>query len=84
MSRTAKIIITLGTLFLVYFVYETINRENVRKEKINAIGEYFKGEYEIDEKLKEQYDDTFQVKVNEKVYLVTVPNDKVTKVKKLN
>ncbi|MFC7370652.1 hypothetical protein ACFQPF_03065 [Fictibacillus iocasae] len=83
MSKTAKIVISVGLCFLIYFVYNTISRENIRKEKLNAIGQHFKSDFEVDEKLKEQYNDTFQVKVKGKVYIVTIPKDKVTKVEEV-
>ncbi|MDR7072333.1 hypothetical protein [Fictibacillus barbaricus] len=79
MSKTAKTIIILGTLFLIYFVFNTINRENARKEKINAIDEHFKQSFKLEEELKDQYDDDFLISMNKAYYVVTVKNNKVVK-----
>jgi hypothetical protein len=79
MSKTAKTIIILGTIFLIYFVFNTINRENARKEKINAIDEHFKQSFKLEEELKDQYDDDFLISMNKSYYVVTVKNKKVVK-----
>ncbi|WNB90205.1 hypothetical protein [Bacillus sp. NEB1478] len=79
MSKTAKTIIILGTIFLVYFVFNTISRENTRKEKINAIDEHFKKSFKLEEELKDQYDDDFLISMDKTYYIVTVKNNKVVK-----
>ncbi|ANC77038.1 hypothetical protein [Fictibacillus phosphorivorans] len=79
MSKTAKIIISLGVIFLAYFVYDTINRENERKDKLNVIDEHFKKPFKIEEELKEQYDNDFLIEMDKELYIVTVENNKVVK-----
>jgi hypothetical protein len=82
MSKTAKIIIILGTIFLVYFVFNTIDRENERKDKINAIDKHFKKSFKIEEELKDQYDDDFLISMDKEYYIVTVKDNKVVKTAK--
>lgn len=79
MSKTAKIIISLGIVFLAYFVYDTINRENERKEQLNVINEHFKKPFKIEEELKEQYDNDFLIEMDKELYIVTVEDHKVVK-----
>jgi spermidine/putrescine-binding protein len=82
LSRTAKIIIILGFIFLVYSVFEIIYRENARKEQLNVINEYFGKSFTLEEELKDQYDEDFLIKIKDELYIVTVEDNKVTKVKK--
>jgi hypothetical protein len=79
LSKTAKIIISLGIVFLAYFVYDTINRENERKDKLNVIDEHFKKPFKIEEELKEQYDNDFLIEMDKELYIVTVEDQKVVK-----
>ncbi len=79
MSKTAKIIISLGIVFLAYFVYDTINRENERKDRLNVINEHFKKPFKIEEELKEQYDNDFLIEMDKELYIVTVEDHKVVK-----
>ncbi|MBD7964097.1 hypothetical protein [Fictibacillus norfolkensis] len=79
MSRTAKIIISLGIVFLAYFVYDTINRENERKDRLNVIDGHFKKPFKIEEELKEQYDNDFLIEMDKELYIVTVEDHKVVK-----
>jgi hypothetical protein len=79
LSKTAKIIIVSGIIFLTYFVFDSINRENTRKERLNVIDAHFKKPFKIEEELKEQYDEDFLIEVDNEFYMVTVRDDKVVK-----
>jgi hypothetical protein len=79
LSKTAKIIIILGTLFLVYFVFDTIKRENLRKDKIIVMEKHFSKPFKIEEELKDQYDNDFLISMGKKYYIVTVKGSKVVK-----
>jgi hypothetical protein len=82
MSKTAKIIITASIIFLIYSVFEIINRENFRKEQLNTINEHFKKPFTLEEELKDQYDEDFLVKIEDELFMVTVTDDEVKKVVK--
>jgi hypothetical protein len=79
LSKTAKIIIVAGVIFLAYFVFDTINRENTRKERLNVIDDHFKKPFKIEEELKEQYDEDFLIEMDDEFYMVTVKENKVVK-----
>lgn len=79
MSKTAKIIISVGIVFLAYFVYDTINRESTRKDRLNVIDDHFKRPFKIEEELKEQYDEDFLIEMDDEFYMVTVKDNKVVK-----
>ncbi|MBY6035875.1 hypothetical protein KUV80_04390 [Fictibacillus nanhaiensis] len=79
MSKTAKTIIVLGVLFLAYFVFDSINRENTRKDRLNVIDAHFNKPFKIEEELKEQYDEDFLIEMDNELYIVTVENNKVVK-----
>lgn len=79
LSKTAKIIIVAGVIFLAYFVFDSINRENTRKERLNVIDDHFKKPFKIEEELKEQYDEDFLIEMDNDFYMVTVKDNKVVK-----
>ncbi|MCM3719300.1 hypothetical protein [Fictibacillus phosphorivorans] len=79
MSKTAKFIIIAGVFFLIYFVFDTINRENLRKERLNVIDNHFNKPFKIEEELKEQYDEDFLIEMDDEFYMVTVKDNKVVK-----
>jgi hypothetical protein len=79
LSKTAKIIIITGIVFLAYFVFDSINRENTRKERLNVIDAHFNKPFKIEEELKEQYDEDFLIEMDNEFYLVTVKDNKVVK-----
>jgi hypothetical protein len=79
LSKTAKIIIVAGVIFLAYFVFDSINRENIRKERLNVIDDHFKKPFKIEEELKEQYDEDFLIEMDNEFYMVTVEGNKVSK-----
>jgi hypothetical protein len=79
LSKTAKIIIVAGVIFLAYFVFDSITRENTRKERLNVIDDHFKKPFKIEEELKEQYDNDFLIEMDNEFYMVTVEDNKVIK-----
>jgi hypothetical protein len=82
LSKTAKIIIIASVIFLAYFVFDSINRENTRKDRINVIDAHFNKPFKIEEELKEQYDEEFLIKMDDEMYIVTVEDNKVVKTTK--
>lgn len=77
MSKKAKIVFVVGTLLLAYLVFSSVQRENARKANLKALNEHMNQKFEIDEDLKNQYDDEFPVKVGKERYIVTLKNHKV-------
>ncbi|MDM5199123.1 hypothetical protein QUF84_13865 [Fictibacillus enclensis] len=82
MSRRAKIIFVISTVVFVIVLSSSIQRENNRKANLKAINDHFQKKFELDEDLKNQYDDEFKVKVGKDKYIVTLKNQKVVSAEK--
>ncbi|MDN4073224.1 hypothetical protein [Fictibacillus terranigra] len=82
MSKKAKIVFVISTIVFVFVLFSSIQRENERKDNLEALNSYFNKKFELDEDLKNQYDNEFKVKVGKERYIVTVKNNKVVSSKK--
>ncbi|MGG1574047.1 hypothetical protein [Fictibacillus sp. NRS-1165] len=82
MSKKAKIVFVISTIVFVFVLFSSIQRENERKDNLKALNSYFNKKFELDEDLKNQYDNEFKVKVGKERYIVTVKNNKVVSSKK--